>query len=353
MNKRNYESTAEENGDKVHIIIKQYIAPIHMVLFNMCMLKKWSQQILSTIESHRESFGSTSYVIIHSFSSAGSLILCSMNDLIQNKESENKQHLLFYDGIIYDSPHLGPLSLWAGLLVAWELIKINIISQCFCYDTSSSNDNELCGCLFILCKIWYFAIYTLFFIICWLVLFPIIFLFFTLYILITCTADYICCHHKKLLCSDNIRILTVPMLLLGSDTDHINPIKKSIEFIRNKQDKIEQYKMLYAQKAKLSGIGGGDKKVYDASISIEPNEDTLLLSPSNGFERDTEFDIDKFDKDYIKNSHRYYVFDKSEHVKHYQKYPKIYQKEVNKFMDLCLRIVRNNASNSLQDQEVN
>ena len=233
INKKNENEENGENEEKVNIIIKQYIAPINMVLFNMCLLNGWSQQIISAIQSHRESFGSTSYVIIHSFSSAGSLVLCSMNDIIQKENNKSLQHLLFYDGIIYDSPHLGPLSIRAGLLVLWELTKIYILSQCICYDTSSANDNQLCGCFFILCKIWYFLIYIIFLLLS-LVIFPIIFLFFIFYLLITCTIDYIWCHHKKLLCSDNIRILSVPMLLLGSDTDHLNPIKKSIQFIKIK-----------------------------------------------------------------------------------------------------------------------
>ena len=123
---------------------------------------------------------------------------------------------------------------------------------------------------------------------------------------------------------------------------------------------IEQYKMLYAQR---TNPNGGDKKVYNASISVEsnepnePNEDTQLLPGSeiNGFislQREISFDIDKYDEKYIKNSHRWHVFEKSQHVRHYQMYPKIYQKEVNRFMDFCLKINRNNGSN-LKDQNLN
>ena len=87
-NYEDYIGNKNKNNDKpipVNIIVKQYIAPIHYTLLNFCLLHKISSKILDSIKSHRESFGSSSRIIIHSFSTAGTLILSSMNQLIWDK----------------------------------------------------------------------------------------------------------------------------------------------------------------------------------------------------------------------------------------------------------------------------
>ena len=85
-----------DGGERVNVIIKQYIAPSHMTLFNMCLLQKWIVPILRSIECHRESFGSSSHVIIHSFGTAGTMAICAMNDYISKQRSQAQ--LLYFDG---------------------------------------------------------------------------------------------------------------------------------------------------------------------------------------------------------------------------------------------------------------
>eukprot|EP01083_Nonionella_stella_P076542 208602_1 len=297
------------NRDRVHTIIKQYIAPIHMTMFNMCMLRKWVLPILNAIRNHRETFGSSSHVIIHSFSSAGTLILGAMNDhIIKDK----LYHMLYYDGIVYDSPHLGSLSVYSGALVMWELLSIHVLSRCVCY-----NDADRCGCLFIWCKILYSLVWLITFIV-FVVMFPIMVILAVLYLLITCSADFIFCHHQKLLCVDDIRIVSVPMLLLGSNKDHINPVNKSLQFVNDKMDIIARYKAMSSHTLVIDGR--------------DETEDTALLRA----EDQTPFH--SYRTEFIEDANRYFIFENSAHVKHYRRYPKTYQREVNHFLDLCLKI---------------
>ena len=186
-------TTKQDCSDKVHIIMKQYIAPKHMILCNFCMLSKWVHPIISSMRSHRESFGSSSHLIIHSFGTAGTVILCAMNEII--KDSKDK---LYYDGIIYDSPHLGPLSVYS-ILHSISRILNGYILYFVCFDN-------------IWCSLSYYFVYALFVIVA-VCIFPIIWLLFALYILITCSMDYVWCHDKQLMCLDNVRILSVPILI--------------------------------------------------------------------------------------------------------------------------------------------
>eukprot|EP01083_Nonionella_stella_P107517 311447_1 len=284
-----YDAYEDYIDHQVHTIIKQYIAPIHMSMFNLCMLRKWAIPILNVIKDHRESFGSSSYVMIHSFSTAGSTILCVMNDLItKHADYQSMQHMLYYDGIIYDSPTLAPLPILAGLRVMWELISINVVSNCICY----KGDN-VCGCL---CRMWYYFVLVIFLLL-FIVMVPVILIVGCSYILITCSMDFVLCHHQKLLCTDNVRILSAPMLLLGSHRDRINPVKNSLQFVNDKRDR------------------------------MEAADDTVDLIQGTSNSDQTKF---------IEEANRYFILENSEHVKHYIKYPKEYQREVNHFLDFCL-----------------
>eukprot|EP01084_Bolivina_argentea_P160283 279144_1 len=198
--------------------------------------------------------------------------------------------LLYYDGIIYDSTDFHQ-KIFSGMKALWTVIKIALMSLCVCYNFDKNNK----GCLWIVCKLWYIILYCIAFILA-VIIIPIIFLIVSLWIIITCSADYILCHHKKLMGEDDIKLLAIPTLLLGSDTDKLNPIHKSLGWMNDKRNNIENKLLL---------------------------EDTTLLNAG-------------YDKQFIKDSNRHVQFEESEHVKHYLMYPEQYQQEINKFLDLCL-----------------
>eukprot|EP00484_Ammonia_sp_Unknown_P009446 CAMPEP_0197073412 /NCGR_PEP_ID=MMETSP1384-20130603/210593_1 /TAXON_ID=29189 /ORGANISM="Ammonia sp." /LENGTH=479 /DNA_ID=CAMNT_0042512249 /DNA_START=52 /DNA_END=1491 /DNA_ORIENTATION=+ len=416
-----------EQSDKVHIIIKQYTAPICDVGCNLFGLKSFCIPILRAIQSHRNSFGASSHVIVHSFSTAGTLILCTMNDIIANCDQyadfKHNQHVLYYDGIIYDSPHLAPLSISAGLRAAWTMLDLKVLSQCVCVHVSGGRadddaDTQLCALGYVCCKLWYYLLYALAFVL-FLVLAPIAVIVFAVWNCVTCNVGYVCCHDKKLMAAQNAAILCAPTLVLGSDADRINPVKKSVQFVDEKIAYVccklwyyllyalafvlflvlapiavivylvwqcvtcnmgtvccHDQKLMAAQNAailcaptlvlgsdadrinpvkksvqfvdeKIAAIqrcqkvyrqkGTNIASVYDVDVG-EATEDTVLLAVGLQHQGTKYYDVRDLDGEYIKAANRYFAFDDSEHVQHYRKYPKEYQREITRFMDLCLNI---------------
>mmetsp|Transcript_51037 Transcript_51037/g.81296 ORF Transcript_51037/g.81296 Transcript_51037/m.81296 type:complete len:392 (+) Transcript_51037:52-1227(+) len=328
-----------EQSDKVHIIIKQYTAPICDVGCNLFGLKSFCIPILRAIQSHRNSFGASSHVIVHSFSTAGTLILCTMNDIIANCDQyadfKHNQHVLYYDGIIYDSPHLAPLSISAGLRAAWTMLDLKVLSQCVCVHVSGGRadddaDTQLCALGYVCCKLWYYLLYALAFVL-FLVLAPIAVIVYLVWQCVTCNMGTVCCHHQKLMAAQNAAILCAPTLVLGSDADRINPVKKSVQFVDEKIAAIQRCQKVYRQK------GTNIASVYDVDVG-EATEDTVLLAVGLQHQGTKYYDVRDLDGEYIKAANRYFAFDDSEHVQHYRKYPKEYQREITRFMDLCLNI---------------
>ena len=68
-----------------------------MLSCNMCMLQQFAIEIVDAIKSHKKSFGKSSKIIIHSFSTGGTLVLCAMNELITKKKEYRN---IYYDGMI-------------------------------------------------------------------------------------------------------------------------------------------------------------------------------------------------------------------------------------------------------------
>ena len=287
-----------------------------MTLFNMCLLKKWIIPILRSIECHRESFGSSSHVILHSFSTAGTMAICAMNEFISKHQSQAQ--LLYFDGVIYDSPYLGPLPIQNGVYRSWEAVKSQIISRFVCRDYD--------GCC---CSMWYYVVATLCLVL-FVVLFPLCFLMFTVYIAMSCSMDFVWRHDEKLLCSENPRILSGPMLLLGSNTDHINPVRRSMEFIRMKMEQIEHCKVMETRRADLM-VNINANAMHEETTPLKPTLKAISESTSM-------FSINDYDSEFIQQSNGYFVFEDSGHVQHYQTYPKLYQKQINQFLDLCLKM---------------
>ena len=280
-----------EDNDTLKSTIKQYILPTHMFYCNICMIQRHIKPILKEIKSHRELFGDSSYVIIHAFSNGGGMLLCNLNDAMKKSDINNNQSLLglYYDGIIYDSTDCSSMSIISGFKALWKIMQIKLISRfCICFDT-------------LLCKIWSFILYCIIFLIA-IIIIPICFLLVSFWIIITCASDYIFCYDRKLMGHDDIKLLAIPTLLLGSNKDELNPINKSIEWLNDRRDKLENKLMENEQ----------------------PNEESVLLK--------TKYN----DGEFIKDSNRFVEFEESEHVKHYPMYPHKYQQEVNKFLDLCL-----------------
>ena len=58
----------------------------------------------------------------------------------------------------------------------------------------------------------------------------------TLWICITCSIQYLACYGKKLRGDVDIKLLAVPTLLLGSNTDELNPVNKTIPWLNEKKD---------------------------------------------------------------------------------------------------------------------
>ena len=285
-----YSDYKNKNDDTTKITLKQYILPMHMFYCNMCLGKRYVRQILAEINGHRESLGALGqgYVIIHAFSNGGGMLLCHLNDAIKKEPSSSS---LYYDGIIYDSTHCASMNIITGIKALWEIIQIKIISPCICSDI-------------FLCKIWSFILYCIAYLLA-IVIMPIIFLLMTLWVVITCSADYIFCYGKKLMGDGDIKLLAIPTLLLGSNTDKLNPINKTIPWLNEKRDKLKSELM---------------QKKEDG----DDEEQSVLLTAN-------------YNEEFIEESNRFVVFENSEHVKHYRMYPEQYQQAVNNFIDLCLK----------------